>query len=82
MISDSSAIVIIFIPIVLGVHNMTEKINGYYVDIKRGTWQKQADGSVQRKSLSGLEYVGWLTKQQLEGLDTIIRAYIDNIKEE
>lgn len=50
---------------------------GYYVEIKRGSWAKENGKLAQTFPASGLSYSGSLTKEQMEGIDGLIRDYLE-----
>lgn len=56
-----------------------DKTSGYWFSFKRGEWAKTEQGA-RHFEVSGLAYVGSLTKDQQMELDALISEYIESIK--
>lgn len=51
--------------------------SGHYFQFERGEWAKNGDEPTKFWPASGLHYVGRITKDQRDGLDKLIRDYLD-----
>jgi hypothetical protein len=54
-----------------------QRQQGYYVKIDRGQWVKDGESPTRTFPSSGFTYSGALTKEQHDGLDKLIRDYLD-----
>ncbi len=64
--------------VVLG--GSVEPRHGFWFSFKRGEWFKRGNEPAYHQEAGGLSYVGWLTKEQKEELDRLIREYLDRIE--